>query len=144
MDDRGLKKDCGESLIEIDGRIYIFVVEDCVYLEIDVIYVEFEMFIKEMKEVGYMLDMRFVLYDVDDVQKEKVLCYYSEKLVIVYGLFKIFFGIFICIMKNFCVCGDCYIVIKFIFKIRKWEIVVRDVNWFYYFNNGICFCGDFW
>lgn len=67
MDERGLKKNWGESFIEIDGEIYFFVVEEWGYLEIDVIYGEFERFLWEMKEVGYILDMRFVLYDVDDM-----------------------------------------------------------------------------
>lgn len=97
-----------------------------------------------MKMKGYVFDIWFVMYDVDEGEKENVVCYYSERLVIVYGLISMFFGIWIYIFKNFCVCFDCYIVIKFISKIVDWEIIVRDVNCFYYFKDGVCFCGDYW
>lgn len=97
-----------------------------------------------MKSLGYVFDIWFVMYDLDDEGKEWVVCYYSEKFVIVYGFISMFFGILICIFKNFWVCIDCYIVMKFILKIIKCEIIVRDVYWFYYFKNGECFCGDYW
>ncbi|XP_024400212.1 pentatricopeptide repeat-containing protein At3g12770 isoform X3 [Physcomitrium patens] len=144
MDDRGLKKDRGESSIEIDGRIHTFVAEDCAHPEIDAIHAELETLTKEMKEAGYTPDMRFVLHDVDDVQKEKALCHHSEKLAIAYGLLKTPSGTPIRIMKNLRVCGDCHTATKFISKIRKREIVARDANRFHYFNNGTCSCGDFW
>lgn len=46
-----------------------------------------------MKMKGYVFDIWFVMYDVDEGEKENVVCYYSERLVIVYGLISMFFGI---------------------------------------------------
>lgn len=70
-----------------------------------------------MEEVGYFFDMQFVLYEVGKVYQEILFCLYSERFVIVYGFISSFFGIFIWIFKNLWICGDCYIVFKFIFKL---------------------------
>lgn len=42
-----------------------------------------------IKEYGYVFGIRFVLYDIGEEDKEYVLFYYSEKLVVVFGLLKI-------------------------------------------------------
>lgn len=97
-----------------------------------------------MIEEGYIFDLSFVFYDVEDFEKLRLLKYYSERLVIVFGLIFILFGFLIRVVKNFRVCVDCYTVIKFIFKIIYREIFVRDFVRFYLFKNGICLCGDFW
>lgn len=73
-----------------------------------------------------------------------MLNYYSERFVIVFGLIFVFVGLFIRVGKNFRVCVDCYIVIKYIFRVIGREIIVRDVVRFYCFKDGICLCGDFW
>lgn len=144
MDDRGLKKERGESSIEIDGKLHSFVAEEQFHREIDAIHGELEKLSQELKEAGYIPDMRFVLHDVDDVQKEKTLCHHSEKLAIAYGLLKTAPGTPIRIMKNLRVCGDCHTATKFISKLRNREIIARDANRFHYFSNGSCSCGDFW
>jgi pentatricopeptide repeat protein len=144
MEDRGLKKDRGESSIEIDGRLHSFVAEERSHPEIDDIYAELETLTQELKEAGYTPDMRFVLHDVDDSQKEKALCHHSEKLAIAYGLIKTAPGTPIRIIKNLSVCGDCHTATKFISKLRKREIIARDANRFHHFSNGTCSCGDFW
>ena len=144
MEDRGLKKDRGESSIEIDGRIHSFVAEERSHPEIDNIHAELETLTQELKEDGYTPDMRFVLHDVDEIQKEKALCHHSEKLAIAYGLLKTAPGTPIRILKNLRVCGDCHTATKFISRIRKREIIARDANRFHYFINGTCSCGDFW
>lgn len=144
MEDRGLKKDRGESSIEIDGRLHSFVAEERSHPEIDDIHAELETLTQELKEAGYTPDMRFVLHDVDDSQKEKALCHHSEKLAIAYGLLKTAPGTPIRIIKNLRVCGDCHTATKFISKLRKREIIARDANRFHHFSNETCSCGDFW
>lgn len=98
----------------------------------------------EIKKMGYVFDIVFVLYDFEEEVKEQILRYYSEKLVIVFGLISILDKVMLRIMKNLRVCNDCYMVIKFIFKFVGREIIVRDVIRFYYFKNGLCFCWDYW
>lgn len=73
----------------------------------------------KMKELGYVFDLELVFYDVEEEDKEMYLVVYSEKLVIVFVLMNIEEGEednnVIRIMKNFRICGDCYVVVKFIF-----------------------------
>lgn len=87
------------------------------------------------------------MYDIDDELKEENLRVYSEKLVI--GLVLVLGGLnqegkIIRVFKNLRVCVDCYEFIKGLFKIMKIKFVVRDVVWFYSFEDGCCLCGDYW
>eukprot|EP01018_Ginkgo_biloba_P002631 Gb_30096 [translate_table: standard] len=61
-------------------------------------------------------------------QKEQILCHHSEKLAIAFGLINTSPRTAIWIIKNLQVCDDCHSATKFISKIVKREIVVRDVN----------------
>lgn len=69
--------------------------------------------------MGFVFDINFVLYDVDEEVKVGMLFLYSEKLVLVFGLIVIFEGSFLRIMKNFRVCGDCYSFFKFVLLVIK-------------------------
>lgn len=140
-----LKKSFVMIWVDIDREFYIFKVGDCLYLRFKEINYILEVLMMKVKELGYVLDISFVLQDLDEQEKEKFLYYYSEKLVIVFFIWKIFNKV-ICIRiyKNFRVCGDCYVWIKFVIKVVGKKIVVRDVKRFYYFKDGICFCRDYW
>lgn len=61
-----------------------------------------------MRKEGYVFDMFCVFYNVEEDEKEVLLCGYSEKLVIVFGIFNILLGIVIRVVKNLRVCNDCY------------------------------------
>lgn len=99
---------------------------------------------KRIQREGYVFNCNVVLFDVEDDEKERFLWLYSERLVLVFVLVRILMVSFIRIFKNFRICVDCYVVIKFILKVVDREIIVRDINRFYYFQYGICFCGDYW
>jgi hypothetical protein len=94
-------------------------------------------------------DTKFVLHDVEE---EKVfhLCHHSEKLAIAFGLMSTDPGTPLCIVKNLWVCEDCHTstkfisTTKFISKIVKRKIIVRDANRFHHFENGVCSCRDNW
>lgn len=144
MEDRGLQKDPGRSSIEVGGTVHSFVAEDHSHPRMKEIYAELERLNIQMKNAGYIPDMRFVLHDVDDEQKEKALCHHSEKLAIAFGLISTPPGTPIRIMKNLRVCGDCHTATKLISKINGREIVARDARRFHYFKDGRCSCGDYW
>lgn len=40
----------------------------------------------QMKEAGYVADTSFVLHDVQEEQKQRILCYHTEKLAIAFGI----------------------------------------------------------
>ena len=91
-----------------------------------------------------MPNANFVLHDVEEEQKEHILCYHSEKLAIAFGLINTSPGTSIQIVKNLRVCGDCHSATKFISKLAMRDIVVRDANRFHHFKDGVCSCRDYW
>jgi hypothetical protein len=73
-----------------------------------------------------------------------ILCHHSEKLAIAFGLMSTDPATPLCIIKNLRVCEDCDTSTKFISKIVRRKIIVRDANRFHHFENGFCSCKDYW
>eukprot|EP01018_Ginkgo_biloba_P004743 Gb_35534 [translate_table: standard] len=144
MKDRGLKKVPGCSMIEVNNRVYAFLAADKSHPQSEQIYSMLETLSQQMEEAGYVPDTHFVLHDVEEEVKENLLYSHSEKLAIAFGLVNTRPGTPIRIMKNLRVCGDCHSATKFISKIVKREIIVRDANRFHRFRDGFCSCGDYW
>ena len=91
-----------------------------------------------------MAQTKFVLHNVEENEKVKMLYGHSERLAIAYGLLKTAEGTPIRITKNLRVCGDSHTFCKLVSKLFGRELVVRDANRFHHFEDGICPCGDFW
>eukprot|EP01018_Ginkgo_biloba_P008638 Gb_28775 [translate_table: standard] len=144
MKDRKVKKMPGCSWIEVNNKMYTFFLGDRSHPQTPKIYAELERLLAQMKEAGYVPDTNFVLHDVEEEQKEHVLCYHSEKLAIAFGLLNTSCQTPIRIVKNLRVCVDCHSAIKFISKIVAREIVVRDAKRFHHFKDGGCSCGNYW
>eukprot|EP01018_Ginkgo_biloba_P018837 Gb_05554 [translate_table: standard] len=144
MKDRGLKKRPGCSLIEVNNRVHSFVVGDRLHPQSQKIYAKLATLAGQMKEAGYVPNTNFVLHDVEEEMKEHILCSHSEKLAIAFGLINTSPGTTLRITKNLRACRDCHIATKFISKIVEREIIVRDVNRFHHFKDGLCSCGDYW
>eukprot|EP01018_Ginkgo_biloba_P024636 Gb_26501 [translate_table: standard] len=144
MKDRRVEKTPGRSWIEVNNKVYTFLVGDRSHPQTQEIYAMLERLSGQTKEAGYVPDTNFVLCDVEDEQKENALCHHSEKLAIAFGLISTSPGTPVRIVKNLRVCGDCHSATKFISKIVAREIVVRDANRFHHFKDGQCSCGDYW
>eukprot|EP01018_Ginkgo_biloba_P030463 Gb_36435 [translate_table: standard] len=144
MKSRGLKKKPGCSWIEVNNRVHTFIVGDTSYPQSGKIHEVLESLDKQIVAAGYVPNTRFVLYDVEEEDKEYILCGHSEKLAIAFGLINTPPEITIRITKNLRVCGDCHNAIKFISKVVCREIIVRDANRFHHFKQGLCSCGDYW
>ncbi|KAI8008870.1 Pentatricopeptide repeat-containing protein [Camellia lanceoleosa] len=97
----------------------------------------------EMKLWGYVPDTGFVLHDMDAEEKEHNLAHHSEKLAIAFALMNTPEGFPIQVMKNLHVYSDCHIAIKYMSKIEKREIIVRDASRFHHFKDGKCSCADY-
>eukprot|EP01018_Ginkgo_biloba_P008632 Gb_28758 [translate_table: standard] len=144
MKEKRVKKVPGCSWIEVNNKVYAFLTGDRSHPQTQKIYAKLETLSRQMKSAGYVPDTDFVLRDVEDEQKEHILCHHSEKLAIAFGLISISPGTPVRIVKNLRVCGDCHSAIKFISKIVQREIIVRDANRFHRFKDGLCSCGDYW
>lgn len=142
--DRGFKKSPGCSWVEVNGVIHAFVGGDRSHPESSQIKRKLDELLVEMKRLGYRAESSFVLQDVEEEEKERILLYHSEKLAIAFAILSLSPTKPILITKNLRVCVDCHSAIKYISLITKRDITVRDASRFHHFRNGICNCGDYW
>ena len=145
---KGLRKDAGQSWVEIDKEVHFFYGGDDTHPLTDKIHEVLKEMERRLKEeLGFSHDVRFALHDVEDESKADNLRVHSEKLAI--GLALLCAGKdqnkkVIRIFKNLRVCGDCHEFIKGLSKVLEKVFVVRDANRFHKFHNGVCSCGDYW
>jgi pentatricopeptide repeat protein len=145
MDKKGIKKIPGISTVEVNGKIYEFVSDDNSHANIKEIHSELQLLTEEMIIAGYNPDTSWVIRDVEsEEEKKELLCRHSEKLAMAWAMINTPPGTAIRITKNLRVCGDCHNATKFISKIRKREIIVRDASRYHHFKDGKCSCGDYW
>ncbi|GLJ53633.1 hypothetical protein SUGI_1144010 [Cryptomeria japonica] len=144
MKQKGLKKSPGCSWIEMGNKVHTFQVEDKSHPQSAEIYAMLETLSRQMKAAGFVPDTSFVFHNVDEEEKEYILCGHSEKLAIAFGLINTLPGTTIRVNKNLRVCGDCHAATKFISKLVNREIVVRDSYRFHHFRDGNCSCRDYW
>ncbi|KAH9291812.1 hypothetical protein KI387_043001, partial [Taxus chinensis] len=143
MRNMGLKKAPGCSLIQVQNRVYSFLVGDRSHQQSEKIYALLETLAVQMREAGYVPNTDVVLHNVENEVKEDMLFCHSEKLAIAFGLINTSPGAPIRIIKNLRICGDCHSAAKFISKIVNREIIVRDTNRFHSFKDGMCTCRDY-
>ncbi|KMT19312.1 hypothetical protein BVRB_1g013180 [Beta vulgaris subsp. vulgaris] len=141
---RRLAKTPGCTLIELDDTPYVFTCSDRSHPQTTAIYGKLEKLMAEIKEAGYQAETMTALHDVEEEEKELMVNVHSEKLAISFGLISTEPGTEIRIFKNLRVCLDCHTATKFISKLTKRVIVVRDANRFHHFKDGTCSCGDYW
>ncbi|KAF3438168.1 hypothetical protein FNV43_RR20924 [Rhamnella rubrinervis] len=141
---QGFKKSPGCSWVEVNGVIHGFVGGDQSHPQSTQIHEKLEELLVGMKRLGYHAESGFVLQDVEEEEKERILLYHSEKLAIAFGILSLSPRKPILVTKNLRVCGDCHAAIKLISLVTKRRITVRDTSRFHHFTDGICNCGDFW
>ncbi|PKA63996.1 Pentatricopeptide repeat-containing protein [Apostasia shenzhenica] len=143
----GFRKDPAVSWIfDANKIIHSFMAGDKSHRLAGKIYKELEDLIEKTKCLGYVPNTRFVLQEMDELEKEKSLLYHSEKLAVAFGVLnsrgKSYSSI--AIFKNLRVCGDCHNWIKLVSKVTDKEIIARDAKRFHKFRDGLCSCGDYW
>ena len=69
---------------------------------------------EEEVEAGYAPQLRSVLHDIEEEEKEDSVSKHSEKLAAAFGIAKLPKGRILRIVKNLRVCGDCHTVMKLI------------------------------
>ncbi|GJZ07796.1 putative pentatricopeptide repeat-containing protein [Tanacetum coccineum] len=144
MKKKRVKKEPGLSWIENQGIVHYFTVGDSSHSDIKLIYGMLEWLNLKSNRAGYISNRDVILLDVEDDEKARLLWVHSERLALAFGLVSLPSGSPIRIMKNLRFCLDCHDVFKFISKIVQREIIVRDINRFHHFEDGVCSCGDYW
>ncbi|CAH9103685.1 unnamed protein product [Cuscuta epithymum] len=144
MNERGVLKMPGCSSIEVDNVLHEFVAGDTSHPQFPQISALLDKISKDLQANGYEHDTSSVLHDIDDEEKEAVIRYHTERVAVAFGLMNTEPGKVIRIVKNLRTCDDCHQALKFISKLYKRDIVVRDKSRFHHFRNGQCSCKDYW
>lgn len=144
MKEKGVRKEAGCSWIEFGDKVHRFVAADSSHEQTERLYGFIEDLSERMRKEGYVPDTSCVLHNVEEDQKESLLCGHSEKLAIAFGILNTRPGTTIRVSKNLRVCNDCHTATKFISKIERREIILRDVRRFHHFKDGLCSCNDYW
>ncbi|KAL8524185.1 hypothetical protein ACS0TY_013960 [Phlomoides rotata] len=144
MRDKGLRKNPGCSWIEVKNKVHMLLAGDNAHPQMAQILDKLNRLSLEMKKAGYLPNTDFVLQDVEEQEKEHILCGHSEKLAVVFGILNTNAGSSLRITKNLRICGDCHSFIKFISRFERREIFVRDTNRYHHFKDGECSCADYW
>ncbi|PKU63416.1 pentatricopeptide repeat-containing protein At1g20230 [Dendrobium catenatum] len=140
----GVKKNPGCSWIEIKNKVHMLLAGDSSHAEMEQIVERLKKLGVAMKRLGYQPSTNFALQNVEEQDKEEMLCGHSEKLAVALGLISTCPGTPLRVIKNLRICGDCHVAIKFISEFERREILVRDTNRFHLFKDGKCSCGDYW
>ncbi|KAG6716617.1 hypothetical protein I3842_04G058400 [Carya illinoinensis] len=138
-----LVKSPGFSLVELKGRVHVFLVGDREHPQHKKIYEYLEKLTMKMQDFGYIPNITSVPHDIDEEEKVMTLQVHSEKLAVAFAIMNSAPGTTIQVVKSLRICGDCHSVLKLISKIVHREIVVRDSKRFHHFHNGLCSCGDY-
>nr|KYP50754.1 Pentatricopeptide repeat-containing protein At3g12770 family [Cajanus cajan] len=144
MREKGLNKDLGYSVIEINGKLQAFHVGDNSHPMAKEIFNELQRLERRLKEVGFVPHTESVLHDLNYEEKEENLSFHSERIAVAFGLISTAPGTTLRITKNLRACVNCHSAIKLISKLVEREIIVRDANRFHHFKDGLCSCGDYW
>nr|UPT48708.1 pentatricopeptide repeat protein AaPPR651 [Agave angustifolia] len=144
MKEMGVRKEPGCSWIEVGDKVHQFMVADSVHPQSPQLHSFLDTLWERMRNEGYVPDTSCVLHNVEEDEKEMLLCGHSEKLAIAFGILNTPPGTTIRVAKNLRVCNDCHMATKYISKIEGREIILRDVRRFHHFRDGSCSCGDYW
>jgi hypothetical protein len=142
--EKGIKKEPGCSLIEMNGTIHEFVAGDHSHPMSNEIYSKLENIIRDLQNVGYFPDVTEVFVEVSEKEKQKIIYWHSEKLALAFALLISEPNTVIRIVKNLRMCLDCHNAIKLISRLYGREVVVRDRTRFHHFRHGLCSCKDYW
>ncbi|CAD5174922.1 unnamed protein product [Musa acuminata subsp. malaccensis] len=145
MSERGAVKVPGCSSIEVANTVHEFFSGDGKHPQSEAAHRMVDEVVERLKSVGYVPDTSRVFHvDMGEEEKEASLRYHSEKLAIAFGLINTPPGTTLRVVKNLRVCGDCHSMAKMVSMAFDREIVLRDLNRFHHFKDGLCSCGDFW
>ncbi|CAH9083074.1 unnamed protein product [Cuscuta epithymum] len=142
--EKRLKKSTSQSLLEARSRVHEYRAGDRSCPDHEKLYALLRGMRQQMKEAGYIAEVKFVLHDIDHEGKEEAIMAHSEKLAVARGLIDSPARASIRIIKNLRICGDCHSAMKIISKLVGRELIIRDAKRFHHFRDGLCSCRDYW
>ncbi|XP_048226622.1 pentatricopeptide repeat-containing protein At3g13880 isoform X1 [Ricinus communis] len=145
MKDRGIRKEPGQSWIEVGNEVHSFVVGDISHPMSQIIYKKLEGMLEKIRKIGY-IDQKIqnVTISTKEVKGTLGVNHHSEKLAVSFGIVSLPPSAPVKVMKNLRVCHDCHATMKLISVVEKREIILRDSLRFHHFKEGSCSCNDYW
>lgn len=143
MGEAAVRKEVGCSWVTMKDGVHVFVSGDKSHPDKDAIYAKNKELHLKMKDAGYVPQLKFATYDLEQENKEELLSYHSERLAVAFILTRKS-ELPMRIMKNLRICGDCHSAFKYISEIVGRQIILRDSNRFHHFFGGKCSCNDYW
>ncbi|XP_020575071.1 pentatricopeptide repeat-containing protein At3g24000, mitochondrial-like [Phalaenopsis equestris] len=138
MRDQGVRKEGGRSWIEVAGGVHVFIAGDRRHERSSEIYGKVRELERETGKLGY------------EEKGGEGVWEHSERLAVAMGLLGGGGGTAaegrpaLRVIKNLRICGDCHEFFKYVSRAVGMEIVVRDVNRYHRFYEGVCSCKDCW
>ncbi|KAL3714395.1 hypothetical protein ACJRO7_006339 [Eucalyptus globulus] len=99
------------------SAVHKFYVGDTSHPKAQEIYDELDRLASRIKKLGYFLNTEFVLYDVEEGQKEQYLLQHREKIAVLFGLIGTSSLKSVRVFKNLRIYRDCHSVLK----ISQWQ-----------------------
>ncbi|GAA0138746.1 hypothetical protein LIER_00432 [Lithospermum erythrorhizon] len=140
--DRGFAKPIGCSIVELQGRVHVFLIGDKVHPQHKEIYAYLEELMEKLHQSGYVPSMTSVPHDLEEEEQQMAVRIHSEKLAVAFAIMNSVPGTTIQVVKNLRICSDCHTTIKMITKIVDRKIVMRDSKQFHHFSDGSCSCEE--
>ncbi|XP_010033910.2 pentatricopeptide repeat-containing protein At1g15510, chloroplastic [Eucalyptus grandis] len=141
MREKGLTMDPGCSWIEVKGKVHAFLSGDDYHPQKSEINAVIEGFYDKMKIDGFGgLDNSSI--DKIEASRAEIFCGHSERIAVAFGLINTAPGMPIRVTKNLYMCQSCHDIVKFISKVVRRQISIRDTENFHHFKDGACSCGD--
>lgn len=106
MNDRGVKKAPGFSVIELEGSVSEFIAGGRTHPQAREIYAKVNEMLDSIRAAGYVPITDGVLHDISEEEKENPLYYHSEKLAMAFGLLRAKPGDTLRVTKNLRICKD--------------------------------------
>ncbi|KAI4329295.1 hypothetical protein L6164_021578 [Bauhinia variegata] len=139
MRQNGLIVDPGCSWVEVKGKVHAFLSGDDFHPQIREINAVLEGFYEKMNETGFRGHDSSSM-DILEASKADIFCGHSERLAIAFALINTAPGVPVWVTKNLYMCKSCHDTVKFISKVVRRDISVRDTEQFHHFRGGICSC----
>ncbi|AQK50898.1 pentatricopeptide repeat-containing protein At5g50390, chloroplastic [Zea mays] len=132
------------SWITVKKTDHRFFFKDTLHPQSAEIYRRLDTLMKEVREAGFVAEENELLPDIHPDEQKISRAYHSERLAIAFGLISTAPQTPLRISQSHRLCSDCHNLIKFVSRVTKREIIVRDGSRFHHFKLGVCSCGDYW
>uniref|UniRef100_A0A6B2L732 DYW domain-containing protein n=1 Tax=Arcella intermedia TaxID=1963864 RepID=A0A6B2L732_9EUKA len=141
---KGIKKTPGETWGMVNGKMVTFMANDDRHPEHQKIFLHSKQLDDHIIKMGFKHNFIFAIDKKLNTEEDKIrnLCSHSERLFISYALLNNHSPIVA--YKNLRMCQNCHEATKYISKLTKTHLQIRDNSRWHHFVDGKCSCNDYY